>query len=172
MFENEMRELNAGSWAEPSYIACPCRHGWFLSDLDTWHRCPFHGRDVPHPEDEQAQFDYAAHQIRMLRQDWRLAQERSGLSRAAFRRCVSVAVRHLQAPTPTEWVTAAWAISDEMRATELATRAHAQGYSCRLEAAWAAEADVERRARDAHMDPDDYAPRGSPQRHDADSWCW
>lgn len=29
---------------------CPCRNGWFLSEVDTWHKCPGHYDGQPDPE--------------------------------------------------------------------------------------------------------------------------
>ena len=60
----------SGQWADPNPADCPCRNGWFLSDVDTWHRCPIHGHGVPHPEDDHAEFDYAGSQAcRSLREE-------------------------------------------------------------------------------------------------------
>lgn len=37
---------------------CPCGgRGWWLSQLDTWHRCPVHGGSGPHPESLDDEFD-------------------------------------------------------------------------------------------------------------------
>ena len=50
--DQDFRDLESGLWAEPWSETCPCRgSGWLLSDFDTWHRCPVHGRGVPHPEE-------------------------------------------------------------------------------------------------------------------------
>ena len=44
--------LNPSTWADPDAALCSCLgHGWWLSDLDTWHKCPYH--DGPHPEFEE-----------------------------------------------------------------------------------------------------------------------
>lgn len=38
-------------WADTDESICGCRgSGWWLSEVDTWHKCPFHGHDAPHPE--------------------------------------------------------------------------------------------------------------------------
>lgn len=170
MFGDAMRELDSGVWAELNLQACPCRgRGWLHSDFDTYHRCPVHGAGVPHPEDEEAEFDWAAHYLRMQRASWRAAQRRSGLDRGAFRSRVEAAVAGPN-PTPTDWVETAWIIAEDLWREQADRDARRLGYSCRLEAAWASEADVERRARAAHLDPDEYAPRGSPLRCDADRW--
>ena len=43
----------AGAWIDEDPNRCGCRGGgWFLSEVDTWHKCPVHGRDVPHPEED------------------------------------------------------------------------------------------------------------------------
>ena len=53
--QDEFRAMESGHWAEADAADCPCRgRGWLLSDLDTWHRCPIHGKGKPHPEDERA----------------------------------------------------------------------------------------------------------------------
>ena len=41
-----------GAWADEDPKFCPCRDGWFLSQVDTWHKCRFHNHGQPHPEDE------------------------------------------------------------------------------------------------------------------------
>jgi hypothetical protein len=41
----------SNSWAAEDSSICGCKgKGWWLSELDTWHQCPCHGKDVPHPE--------------------------------------------------------------------------------------------------------------------------
>lgn len=42
----------ANQWAHPEAGQCGCRgRGWWLSEVDTWHQCPYHGKGKPHPED-------------------------------------------------------------------------------------------------------------------------
>jgi hypothetical protein len=42
---------NAGAWRRQDPEHCGCRgSGWFLSDLDTWHKCGEHAPDAEHPE--------------------------------------------------------------------------------------------------------------------------
>jgi len=49
--QEEYRRMNTGAWATEDKEHCPCRGaGWCLSDLDTWHRCPVHGRGKMHPK--------------------------------------------------------------------------------------------------------------------------
>jgi len=52
---------NTSTWAHPAPSVCGCKgSGWFLSEVDTWHQCPYHGAGVPHPEDEHGEADKAA----------------------------------------------------------------------------------------------------------------
>lgn len=50
--------INTGAWSHPNPKKCGCRgSGWWLSELDSWHLCRFHGKDVngkqiPHPDDD------------------------------------------------------------------------------------------------------------------------
>lgn len=40
-------------WIHYNPSKCGCNGlGWFLTDQDVWVRCPYHGKDAPHPEDE------------------------------------------------------------------------------------------------------------------------
>ncbi len=49
---------NPAAWANTDADQCGCGgRGWFLSDLDTWHKCPVH--DGLHPYEEEA-VHYAA----------------------------------------------------------------------------------------------------------------
>ena len=42
--------FKTGYWA--TIKNCACRGtGWHLSDVDTWHKCPIHFTNQPHPED-------------------------------------------------------------------------------------------------------------------------
>lgn len=45
--------LNSSTWAHHDRALCSCRGGWWLSELDTWHKCPYHDKDAPHPEWEE-----------------------------------------------------------------------------------------------------------------------
>jgi hypothetical protein len=43
---------NSSTWADEDPARCGCRgRGWWSSEVDTWHQCPYHGQGVPHPED-------------------------------------------------------------------------------------------------------------------------
>jgi hypothetical protein len=50
--QHEYNDICSGTWAHPDKDECPCRGGWFVSDLDTYHKCPYHFDGQPHPEDE------------------------------------------------------------------------------------------------------------------------
>jgi len=55
---------NSSTWADADAARCGCRgRGWWLSEVDTWHCCPCHGKGVPHPEyptdEEQAEMAVA-----------------------------------------------------------------------------------------------------------------
>lgn len=173
MLDTIFRELESGIWAEHNPSSCPCSgRGWLGSDLDTWHRCPLHGQGVPHPEDEEVFHNEVLHLLTIRRAAWRHFQQRSGLPPRDFRyhveRCLtSVGISGMH---PQDWVDAAEQVSDALVAEMQDERARLMGYSCRLEAAWAAEAEVEAAARRCGMDPDHYAPRGSSRRADLDSW--
>lgn len=42
---------NSSTWSHEDAARCGCRgRGWWLSEVDTWHCCPCHGKGVPHPE--------------------------------------------------------------------------------------------------------------------------
>jgi hypothetical protein len=46
-------DFKTGYWADSDARVCRCKgHGWTLSEVDTWHRCPFHGVGKAHPDDE------------------------------------------------------------------------------------------------------------------------
>ncbi len=48
----EYQYMCTGDWADPEPGQCPCNgNGWNLSDLDTWHKCPYHYKGQRHPED-------------------------------------------------------------------------------------------------------------------------
>ena len=49
-----------GYWADPDPDVCPCRRGWFLSDVDTFHKCRYHWHGQPHPEDERSDEEVAS----------------------------------------------------------------------------------------------------------------
>jgi hypothetical protein len=45
-------EFSEGHWADPDEKVCGCRgSGYALSDVDTWHKCPYHPA-TRHPEDD------------------------------------------------------------------------------------------------------------------------
>lgn len=53
-YEQYMRAVKSGYWQNPNPAQCGCSgKGWFLSEVDTWHKCPLHKPDAPHPESEE-----------------------------------------------------------------------------------------------------------------------
>lgn len=50
--QNYYNNVASGSFANPNRELCGCRGGWFLSQVDTWHKCPYHDHDARHPEDD------------------------------------------------------------------------------------------------------------------------
>lgn len=50
-----------GAFARNDADECGCRgHGWFLSEVDTWHECPVHYAGQRHPEDDRSDEEFAA----------------------------------------------------------------------------------------------------------------
>lgn len=50
----------ANVWASPVADECGCHgHGWWLSEVDTWHECPYHYAGQQHPEDDTDPVLYA-----------------------------------------------------------------------------------------------------------------
>lgn len=60
--EGHYRNCEAGYFAQPDASQCGCGgSGYYLSQLDTWHKCPTHF--VPgqaHPEDENREYEAEA----------------------------------------------------------------------------------------------------------------
>lgn len=51
-----------GAWKDEDPKRCGCLgSGWFLSQVDTWHKCSIHKPDAPHPESFECEDDYAEH---------------------------------------------------------------------------------------------------------------
>lgn len=129
--------------AEINPYRCPCRgSGWIGSDYDTWHVCPYHFGG-PHPESEEVESAQAwdnrtrdnARRAYAWFQDSALG---TGMTYRAFRDAVFTAVP--VNPTIRDYINAAESISDDARREASEARAHADGYSCALEARWAYEA--------------------------------
>lgn len=41
----------SGVWAVPAAVECGCQgRGWWLSEVDTWHKCRYHYDEQPDPE--------------------------------------------------------------------------------------------------------------------------
>jgi hypothetical protein len=56
IYYNECCLSNA--WAHEDESLCGCGgYGWWGSEVDTWHKCPFHAPDARHPEDDDPEDD-------------------------------------------------------------------------------------------------------------------
>lgn len=145
---NPVAELNTAYWCELNPRQCPCNgSGWLLSDYDTWHRCAAHGAGVPHPEDEETEFDARAHRTEMLRkayEGFRTAARENGF-KGNFRRAVEARAK---SPDPGDLVDAAEEIAAELDREVREREARAAGYSCDLERRWAEEGARERWERE------------------------
>lgn len=66
----------AGAWASPEKGECGCRgSGWFLSEVDTVHRCSYHYNGQPHPEEEDDAGDPPLPQDDLVYAEWMVAPE-------------------------------------------------------------------------------------------------
>jgi hypothetical protein len=165
-----VNELDSGRWANRNPARCECRNGWLHSDWDTWHRCPLHGKGVPHPEDEGGEFDYQAHSLRIYREAYASFRDEAvalGMTRGEFRLTVEK-ILQTGVPTMSDWVNAADDVACQAFAEDADRRAEAQGYSCRLEAAWAADGAFERACREHNVEPETEAY--GPLTAERDSW--
>ena len=71
-------------WADEDPSRCGCRgRGWMLSDVDTWHQCPAHGRGVMHPEEAEYEAE--------IREEVESAAKAAGLSVEAYLASLDVA---------------------------------------------------------------------------------
>lgn len=54
MLQDYFNEFSQGYWADPDPKQCGCRgSGYALSDVDTWHKCPYHCTPTTrHPEED------------------------------------------------------------------------------------------------------------------------
>jgi hypothetical protein len=45
---------NSATWADPDASACGCKgRGWWCSEVDSVHSCPFHRDESPYPSPEE-----------------------------------------------------------------------------------------------------------------------
>lgn len=143
------QDLQNGRWAAVNPDCCPCRGGgWLLSNGDTWHRCPQHGTGVPHPEDEGSSFDFDAHQVANYRRAYDVF--RCAAMGAHFKSSFKAACQEkleTPDPSPADWARAAEEVATLWLDAREEAQAQAQGFSCALEARWAAEAQWEERER-------------------------
>ncbi len=50
-YQSYYASFSTGYWATDDEAECPCRgSGWALSEVDSWHQCPKHFHNQPHPE--------------------------------------------------------------------------------------------------------------------------
>jgi hypothetical protein len=155
-----MRQLDNGAWADPNPHECPCGSGWFHSDYNTFHKCPYHHVGQPHPDwddyeydvDEPrfAPFDYAAANKKIWTDHYercvRVAAD-CGLDREAFD--ARVVQRHEgKELTDRSKSQIAGELSDELWNDMREWQAQEQGYSCDLERRLDEEAMWERKERE------------------------
>jgi len=135
-----MRYLDSGAWANPNPLTCECRgRGWLLSDHDTWHKCPYHGKDAPHPEWECDGFDFAAHREKVFTDAYDyFCREAARLDIKDFD-----ATCRAGNPDLPDLVNKADEIITGVYNDLEDRRAKAAGYSCALEARFAEEAAYE-----------------------------
>jgi len=154
--QHEYNELERGMWAEVNPSKCPCRGGgWLNSDLDTWHKCRFHGGNVPHPEydrdgDRLSEAEARAHHLRIHRNaamHFRGMFVSAGGTAEEFKALVIRALAGKKV-TPELWVDTAEMIAQDKLYDYNERRAVEEGYSCGLEMHLAHEAMWERKERD------------------------
>jgi len=113
------QNLNLASWADPNPFACLCRGtGWFLSDFDSWHQCPWHGENVPHPEENNQDYDSEAHRLEMARAAF--VYFRDEARAAGFVSNFTFACRKEMGwvdPSPKQWLNAAENVIDNLLST-------------------------------------------------------
>ena len=123
---------------------CPCRGGWLSTNYDTWHACKLHGKGVPHPEDENDNFDYDAHNIKIRREAY--ATFRDIAMRNGFKGSFKAACLALMGEdrSPQAWVDAADDVAMQIVRDAEEASARKRGFSCALEARWSDDAAQER----------------------------
>lgn len=143
----------SGQWAEINPFKCPCRGGWFLSDVDTWHACSVHNHGAPHPDDESDNdFNHSAHRLYNMRAAYctfRAIAANNGISHHDF----EMACRRVigcTAPTAKDWVNAADDVAEMCCRDVQEATALRFGYSCALEMQQAEDAMIERAEFDAN----------------------
>lgn len=116
MNDQIMQELNSSAWNEINPTRCPCRHGWLLSDFDTWHRCHEHGQGVPHPEDDDTGFNVVYHTLAMFRKAYKTYRDIA--VHFGFRGNFNEAVRSIMDAntSPAAWVESAEVIAEQAKA--------------------------------------------------------
>lgn len=170
--EEMIEELDYGKWASRNPSKCICSGGWLLSDYDTYHRCPFHGQGVPHPEEDDAGFDYKQHSLTIYREAYRYFQEGAadlGVGKEAFSDFVKKFIS-MREPSKVQWVNAAEQVYADLHNTRLELRSKGMGFSCILKAAWEAEKEFQDTCERLHLNPEDEA--FGPLAVERDSWYY
>lgn len=151
---HEYQQLESGAWADRDPNHCACRgFGWLRSDLDTLHRCPLHGKGVPHPEDDRQhpRWSMERHLLQMMRVAYKDYQKRSNMSTSDFRAQVledaeaGFGLPEDAVERAREILKFARMVATEAEEEALDAAARLQGYSCALEARMAEEVIWERK---------------------------
>jgi len=96
-------EAESKCWADPNAAECGCGgSGWLLSDVDTWHSCPFH--KGPHPDEEMPEAVELTWNERMILRSLYTAKALPGTERGgSFTWNLVDAVRNLGSLGLIEW---------------------------------------------------------------------
>jgi hypothetical protein len=63
-YQQYYQSMCTSYWAHENPSTCGCGgKGWKLSEVDTWHQCPYHGKDIPHPEDYEDELQDTYNQL-------------------------------------------------------------------------------------------------------------
>lgn len=116
-------------------------------------------------------FDWDAHRLANHRDAWRRLADRAGMTLRVFRLAVEAALEsdgEERPATPQAWVGFAAELAEDVWHDDAERRARRMGFSCRLEAAWAADGEFEATCRVRGLDPDAEAHGGLAA--DRNSW--
>lgn len=109
------RDLQSGLWALPNPKECLCRGtGWMLSNFGTWHKCPMHRKNAPHPEMNEGDDIQNLH-LEALRASFRFYRNEARTLgfKGDWNRTLKGIIGS-ENPTPEEWVSAAEKFLDKM----------------------------------------------------------
>ena len=153
-----MRDLESGNWATVNPYTCPCHgRGWMLSDFDTWHRCPIHGKDTVPVNEDDPRDNSSGHLHKVSMEAFETFYRRTvacepRLFKSDFAPlCLKYMEKNsdefshsIHPYSDRDWVNAAEAVCARYEADASETCAQAEGFSCALEMNLAAEAAQER----------------------------